>query len=198
MSKLVLIKNYNEPPICREEVLRYVGTKTTDNSIITVLDECLKEVQNKLTYKACYLKLPLILNGKSCDFGEFKVSSEKLALNFKNADEVIVFASTVGIEMDRLIAKYSHISPVKAVMLQAIGAERIEALCDAFCNDIAKSYGVDLCPRFSAGYGDLPLDTQKEIFKLLKCDKHIGLTLNDSLVMSPTKSVTAFVGIKYK
>ncbi|MBO5857729.1 MAG: Vitamin B12 dependent methionine synthase activation subunit, partial [Clostridia bacterium] len=42
---------------------------------------------------------------------------------------------------------------------------------------------------------DLELTTQKDIFKILDCSKKIGLTLNDSLLMSPTKSVTAFVGI---
>ena len=38
--------------------------------------------------------------------------------------------------------------------------------------------------------------TQKDIFKILDCSKKIGLTLTDSLLMSPTKSVTAIVGIK--
>ena len=50
-------------------------------------------------------------------------------------------------------------------------------------------------PRFSAGYGDLDVSFQKEIFGVLDCHKKIGLTLNDSMLMSPTKSVTAIVGI---
>ncbi len=50
-------------------------------------------------------------------------------------------------------------------------------------------------PRFSPGYGDLTLLAQKDIFAVLDCGKRIGLTLNDSLLMSPSKSVTAFVGI---
>ena len=80
-------------------------------------------------------------------------------------------------------------------MFQSIGAERIETLCDAFCKDISSELGVTLKPRFSAGYGDLPLEAQKDIFRVLDCSKKIGLTLNDSLLMSPTKSVTAIVGI---
>jgi len=52
-----------------------------------------------------------------------------------------------------------------------------------------------LKPRFSPGYGDLPLETQREIFDVLDCSRRIGLMLNDSLLMSPTKSVTAFVGV---
>ena len=52
-----------------------------------------------------------------------------------------------------------------------------------------------LRPRFSAGYGDLSLSVQKDIFSVLDCARKIGLTLNDSLIMSPSKSVTAVVGI---
>ena len=40
--------------------------------------------------------------------------------------------------------------------------------------------------------GDLSLSVQKEIFSLLECEKRVGLCLNDSLLMSPSKSVTAF------
>jgi 5-methyltetrahydrofolate--homocysteine methyltransferase len=71
----------------------------------------------------------------------------------------------------------------------------VRELCDEFCKDIKAELNVNLKPRFSPGYGDLDLSCQKDIFKLLDCSKKIGLTLNDSLLMSPTKSVTAFVGI---
>ena len=80
-------------------------------------------------------------------------------------------------------------------MMQAVGAERVEALCDAFCEQFRRENGVGLRPRFSPGYGDLPLAAQRELFALLDCPRKIGLTLNESLLMSPTKSVTAFAGI---
>ena len=198
MSELILIKNYKEPPVCYKEILRYADVKSPNNEILNVLNECLNEVKDKLAYKVCYIKTPLSVDGENCDFDVFKVNSENLAINLKDADEVIIFAATVGIEIDRLITKYSYISPVKAVMLQAIGTERVEALCNTFCKDMAENFCGVLSPRFSAGYGDLPLETQKEIFTILNCEKHIGLTLNESLIMSPTKSVTAFAGIKYK
>ena len=80
--------------------------------------------------------------------------------------------------------------------MQALGAERIEALCDAFCDSLISEKGVLLRPRFSPGYGDLPLEVQKDIFSLLECHKRIGVSLNESLLMSPSKSVTAFVGLE--
>ena len=97
--------------------------------------------------------------------------------------------------IDRLLTKYARLSPARALLLQGIGAERIEALCDAFCAAQAAAVGRALRPRFSPGYGDLALDVQKDIFALLDCERQLGLTLGDSLLMSPGKSVTAFAGI---
>ena len=54
---------------------------------------------------------------------------------------------------------------------------------------------MQLRPRFSPGYGDLPLELQKDVFRVLDCPRKIGLSLNESLLMSPSKSVTAIIGI---
>ena len=59
---------------------------------------------------------------------------------------------------------------------------------------IKKEKGV-IRPRFSPGYGDLPIEIQKDIFRALDCPRRIGLTLNENLLMSPTKSVSAIIGI---
>ena len=110
------------------------------------------------------------------------------------------FAATIGIAIDRLISKYNHISPVKALFMQAIGAERIEALCNLFNSEIrdeAVAKGGTTRPRFSPGYGDLPLEVQKEFVILLDCSRRLGVTLNESLLMSPSKSVTAVIGVSY-
>lgn len=198
MNLTVLNKTYNSPAVCEKEILRYAGCKSADSETQKLLDLCLDEVLGKLTYKVCYCELPITINENICDFAVFKVSSQKLAANLKDCKRVILLSATVGIEIDRLITKYGYISPAKALMFQAIGAERIEALCDDFCADIEDSLKISLRPRFSPGYGDLPLETQKQIFSVLDCPKRIGLTLNESLLMSPSKSVTAFAGISDK
>ena len=195
MSTTALCKIYPEPSICEREIWRYAGCKTADNTLSDLLKDCLQEARDVLTYKVCYTERRCQTDGDLCDFGGMRVHSKHLASALQGCDRVIVFAATVGTGLDRLIAKYSRLSPAKALMLQAIGTERIEALCDAFCADMASIYGMGLTPRFSPGYGDLPLDTQRELFALLNPAKHIGLTLNDSLLMSPSKSVTAFAGI---
>ena len=193
MNSVILTKMYGAPPIDKKEVLRYAGYKikngeTIDSETQALLDACLKEMQGKLEFKVCYRGLPVAVSGENCDLGLFQVSSRHLARHLDGCTQAIVFAATLGVGIDRLITKYSSLSPAKALMFQAIGAERIEALCDVFCEEIGTTR------RFSPGYGDLPLATQKDVFAVLDCEKRIGLTLNDSLLMSPSKSVTAFVG----
>ena len=195
MNETILTKTYSASPIDEKEILRYAGGIADDNTI-KLLNECINEALDCITYKVCYHKLPVKINGDLCDFGVFNVQSKNLATNLSGCNSVIIFGATIGIGIDRLITKYSHISPAKALMLQAFGAERIEALCDYFCKDIQNTLKTQLKTRFRAGYGDIPLDTQKQVFSLLNLPKNIGLTLNDSLLMSPTKSVTAFIGMQ--
>ena len=192
---MVVYKSYEQPPICEREILRYAGCRQSDAAVAELLNDCLNEVQGRLQYKVCYHELPVVITNDICDFDAFRVQSGDLARNLQGCHKVILLAATIGIELDRLIAKYGHLSPSKALMFQAIGTERIEALCDEFCRDIKEAESCGTKPRFSPGYGDLPIDLQKEIFAFLSCEKHIGLTLNDSLLMSPSKSVTAFIGI---
>lgn len=195
MNPIIITKTYKEPIFCEKEILRYAGCKKADDEVVSLLKLCINEAREKLIYKVCYSEFPVFVKGDCCDFRFFSLHSENLAHNLTGCKSVIIFAATVGIEIDRLISKYSRISPSKALMMQAIGTERVEALCDAFCEDIKEERKVTLRPRFSAGYGDLPLDIQKNIFAVLDCSKRLGISLNDSLLMSPSKSVTAFVGV---
>lgn len=196
MNITVLTKKYDEIPFSKNEILRYAGSKTVTPETETLLTECVEEAKNAFSLKVCYCTLPVTIKNDTCDFSLFEVTSNSLSKNLKDAKSVVIFGATIGVEIDRLISKYGILSPSKALFFQAIGAERIEALCDKFCEDIAKEQNALVGKRFSAGYGDLDLSVQKDIFRILDCYKNIGLSLNDSLLMSPSKSVTAFLGIK--
>lgn len=191
----ILRKGYLSPAIREKEILRYSGCRVPDESTIALMHSCIDEAQKVLTYEVCYCILPVEIRGDICDFGCFSLTSQGLAKNLSSSTQVVLFAATVGTGLDRLIAKYGRVSPSRALMMQALGAERIEALCDEFCKDISTELNTCLAPRFSPGYGDLPLETQRDIFAVLDPSRQIGLTLNYSLLMSPSKSVTAFAGM---
>ena len=71
-------------------------------------------------------------------------------------------------------------------------------LLESYCDEVqaqAETGGLLQRPRFSPGYGDWPLEEQRQLFAVLNCAKRIGLTLTDGLMMAPSKSVTAIIGL---
>lgn len=188
----VLTKAYAAPVPDFSEAMRYAGLPKTA-AVPDTLKTVFAELESALSYKVCYTEYPVKADGDTLDLGFATVQSANLATNLDGCDRVVLFAATVGLAPDRLSEKYRRLSPEKALYANAIGAERVEALCDTFCRELSATHTVR--PRFSPGYGDLPLSLQTEIFQALDCPRKIGVTLTDSLLMTPTKSVTALVGI---
>lgn len=190
-------KTLNYIPVNFSEAARYAGAKTLDENLLALIENCAKELHEKLNEKfsVCYTILPVSQNGDNIDFSAFKIKSKNLSYALKGAKSALILACTMGNSIDRAINVYSELDAAHALIFQALGAERVETYLDKFLEDFSAENKVALTPRFSPGYGDLPLSTQRDIFNLLSPEKNIGLTLNDSLLMSPSKSVTAIVGI---
>lgn len=196
MNVKVFIKTYAEPPIDEREILRYAGAKGGSEQLSDILADAVAEARGVLSYKVAYCVLPYSERCGVSFFGDaFTCRSELLRKSLEGCTRVIIFAATVGAMMDRLIAKYSLLSPAKMLLLQAFGAERAEALCDTFISDMEAELGKPLRPRRSPGYSDIPLSLQRDIFATLEPENKIGVCLTDSYLMTPSKSVTAFVGI---
>ena len=176
------------------EILRYMGCRSDESEISALVRSLLPEAMQAVSARVCYGEFDVRVDGDNVDFGFARVCSQALAQRLDGCTRAVIFAATVGIGMDRLIARYATLSPAKALCIQSIGTERVESLCDTFEEMITE--GKKARGRFSAGYGDLPLEFQREIFRALDCPKRIGLSLNESLLMSPSKSVTAIIGIE--
>ena len=190
----VLTKSFSLPEVDKREALRYAGIRNPSlagEELMQRFDGAISLIDGKISARVCYCEVDV----KDCDF----LGSLDIKKNLRNSQSVILFAATVGFDVDRLISRYEILSPATAVLIDAIGSERVEALCDEFCAKIKeekRAEGFCLRPRFSAGYGDLPIKFQKTLFDLLDPYTHIGVTLNDSYLMTPRKSVTAIIGVE--
>ncbi len=190
------------PPVDTREALRYAraGAEPAPQTL-ALLAETQAEALPVLSPRACYTIVPAQVQENRVGLGpdgELAVESRDLARSLRGCSQALLFVATIGLEWDRLIARNGRISPGKALLLQSLGAERIEALCDAFCHTIAQrlaTQGLSLRPRFSPGYGDLPLAFQTPLLSALDSWRQIGVSLNESLLMSPSKSVSAIAGI---
>ena len=49
--------------------------------------------------------------------------------------------------------------------------------------------------RFGLGYGDFPLELQGQFLDILDAPKRIGVCVNSSMMLTPTKSVTCVIGL---
>lgn len=199
MLSAVSVRTFNAPEYNKKEILRYALVESATDEISGLLEDCIAELDGKLCYKVCFCECDVTRDVSGLDLSFAHTDSTALAKNLDGCDRIVLFGATVGLGIDRLVAKYARVSPSRALMLQAIGAERIESLCDAFERSLLKDMskdGVALRPRFSPGYGDLPIELQRDVFRVLDAPKKIGLTLTESLLMSPTKSVTAIIGLE--
>lgn len=188
------------PKVDIKEVWRYSGyfgkTEEITDELNSVLDEVLADTKDMFSYKICFRRLNK--NDESLKFLDVSKGIKKLLCD---SQEVIVFSATIGTEIDRYIKKEGALSPLKMTLANALGAERVEALCDKFQSEIKKkieSENLFVTKRFSPGYGDLPLETQKDFISLLDTLRQIGVSLGSSLLMSPSKSVTAIFGLSNK
>ena len=194
-----IVVNIELPIVCEREVLRYAKTDENDVKSVLLLEECKKELIPKLKGTAVYRMADFRIAENECKIGHLKVKSNSLAKAFSGSDYVLLFVATIGIASDILVSKYEKISISKAHIMNSLATERIEAVCDALYEKIERELffeGYEITRRFSAGYGDLDIEFQRDIFKILTPEKYIGVSLNDSLLMSPSKSVSALIGVK--
>ncbi|MBQ6267118.1 MAG: Vitamin B12 dependent methionine synthase activation subunit [Clostridia bacterium] len=187
------VLTFDAPPVDRREILRYARARADGGAVDALLTACLEEAAPLLTYRVVCRRLDITVTPAGVGTAALFFASRQLAERLTDCPQAVLFAATVGLPLDRLIARYQRTDPPRALLLNAVGAERVEALCDAFCAALAADAACT--QRFSPGYGDLPLETQQTVFQLLDC-KRIGLALQDSMLMTPSKSVTAFVGLK--
>lgn len=186
----------------RKEVKRYLGYGRTevDSGVSEVIENSIHLLEHTACPKFLYQDYPLMVypDKEEVDFTAFQTKSKNLTKNLKGCERVVLFAATLGIQVDQLIARYSRIRITEGVVLQAAAAAMVEEYCDICQAKIGremKAAGWYMRPRFSPGYGDFPLDHQKDIVSVLQCPKKIGLTVTDSLLLAPVKSVTAIIGL---
>jgi len=183
--------------VSRSEIRRYLGMAQVEpGKVESLIEDSLREITDAASMRYLVREFSLFWqDGCPVIDGEI-VASKDLAKNLKGCTSVVFFVATLGAEVDRRIRRAQAVSMARAAVLQACAAAVTEALCEEVnqsVKDAAAEEGLICHPRYSPGFGDLTLDYQKTVFRKMQPER-IGVTLNDSLLMSPSKSVTALIG----
>ena len=186
-----------------KEVARYLGYRRAtppEADVSALMEKAASEMQSVMKAQSVFEIYDLSVVSTcptTVSFADVTLQSQDLGRNLAGCSKVALLAATIGPQVDALIRRHSSLDPVYASILQATGAMYIEELVDLVNSEIKKiaaAQGLKTKARYSPGYGDVPLQVQKDFFRLLPCTR-IGLTLMDTLIMAPEKSVTAFIGL---
>lgn len=100
---------------------------------------------------------------------------------FSGATRARCVLATLGAPLDALIRRLMLTDPALGAAVGACGSAYIDLYLDGVVGD---------GPRFSPGYGDVPLSFQRPFLEWLEA-RRIGVTLTESCLMQPEKSVSA-------
>lgn len=183
-----------------KEAIRYLGygKHAVDDRTLALISDSFRNLEETAGRKSIYRIFDF--NQTADDeftIGKSAIQSSSLGRNLKGCRKVILFGATLGAGVDRLITRASVTDMAGAVVLQACAAALLEEYCDRCQTEIGvemEKEGLHLRPRFSPGYGDFDIRFQAPLIQMLDCAKTIGLTMTDSYMMTPTKSVTAVIG----
>jgi hypothetical protein len=173
----------------RSEVLRYMGYAGQDDEHIV---QTAQTAMDRLTAIAQpryhYINLPL---------DAMELPGEDIRRHLAGCDSMYLLCATLGAAVDREIRLAERVSMLNALALDAAAGDGIEKVCDYAQEEIRAreaQKGRFITGRFSPGYGDLPMTVQPVLLRLCDAPRKIGLSLTQSGILIPRKSVTAILG----
>ncbi|MBP3879444.1 MAG: methionine synthase [Lachnospiraceae bacterium] len=175
---------------------RYLGYGTSSADPVTsgLLEKCeeelLSEIQARYVYKIFDLK-----DGQPMGCSLY-LPGNSIREHLKGASKALFLCATLSSAVDRLIRKKQIGSMAEAMVTDALASAAIEQVLDQAEARIFAEYPFrEHTWRFSPGYGDLPLEIQGSFLDILDAPKRIGVCVSPGLLLTPTKSVTAIIGL---
>lgn len=183
----------------RKEIFRYLSAGDMPPEALNAqIDRALSLAESAVCPRSVHAAYACEAKEDGVSVGGVWFAGSSLGRNLRPCRRTFLLAVTLGVEADLLLRRESQRGAANGAVMQAVLTECIEQACDRAERELASSLapGETLRPRFSLGYGDTLLADQKLFFALLPVTKRLGVSLSDSFLMTPTKSVTAFVGIQ--
>ena len=193
--------------INKSEVLRYLSYdgQEIDEDLDCKINKCIEETKNDIDVKYVYDIYDIVndLDSNTIQFKNtnLKLKSKDVSELLRDCDKCILMSATLGFKIEKNIRRYSYKDLTKGVIIDACATTSIEEICDlvqeSILKDVSKE-GKSLTMRYSPVYGDLDIRVNKDILNLLNAHRKIGVTVTDTGIMIPRKSVVALIGITDK
>lgn len=167
------------------------------------LDECLERAKSlsKPNYISMEKKITGIRDNVIEIDGGIKFSAGRISQYIKDAESAAIFLVTIGNAIENTAGELSRgEEPLQGYLLDRIGSFAVESLAESIENKLRKGYSrldKSVSRRYSPGYCDWPIEEQQILSKVIDFSR-IGVSLTESCMMSPKKSISAMVAIADK
>ncbi len=184
-----------------KEAIRYLGygRNEIDESTLQLIDTSFCELEQVAERRIISRVFQLdLIQDNEMKIESMRICSKNLSKNLRGCERVILLGATLGIQVDRWMKRYSYMDMAKVLVVQACAAAMLEEYLDNWQKEQEQHFIKEnwyLRPRFSPGYGDFSIGHQRQILEMLQATKRIGLSMTDSSMLTPTKSVTAVIGM---
>lgn len=177
----------------KENALKYLGylDNQVDSNTEILLNEWLKELE-QVTPKFMYQIYTLTHHPLTIKELNLTINYPDLIDLFDSCDRIVIIACTLGLQLDQQLRYYSKINLTKMTVMDALASSYIEIKCDEY--EAKQNFGKRTF-RFCPGYGNVPLELNKNLANALNCSKHIGLTVQESNLLLPQKSMIGLIGL---
>ncbi len=182
------------------EALRYMGygNAMPDDNMQAILDDCERQlvevIQPRYVYKVFNIDRSdggIAIEGTSLVF-----KGEDIKKHLADCEQCVLMCATISQGADKLIRLFEATDMTKALMTDCLASSAIEQVCNLAEEEIkAECADYFFTWRFSPGYGDLPIEVQRDFISALNAQKRIGLNTTENMILIPRKSVTAIMGI---
>ena len=179
-----------------DEALRYLGygANVHDDKTKELLLSCGKQLKHSMEGKFVYKVFDL--KDSQIQGADFILQGQAVRNHLRNCDKVIFMCATLSAGVDLLIRKFQITGMAEAIITDSLASAVIEQVCDKAEEIILKDFAeYEHTWRFGLGYDDFPLECQKQFLDILDAPKRIGVCVNDSMMLTPTKSVTCVIGL---
>lgn len=191
-------------PIDKKAIITMLGdeSENMDVTLDAIIDEQIVIAQSKVKANGAFI----IKNIDELDTenGILTIDNIKLnvhrtvALQLKKAEKVALFICTIGdaveLQAKALMDEGHFLEGYTTDLIGSTAAEEVaERLHHQIKDEVAKD-GLFVSNRFSPGYCNWNVEEQFKLF-LLMGENGCGITLTDSALMHPIKSVSGLIGI---
>jgi len=184
----------DEPQVSR--ALGYPGD--APDHIQTIIHDLWQESLTHIMPRGVYEQFPVKIGQRTLTVRDTTFEcGAKVANHLDGSQDIALFVATLGPDFDTWSQAWFQKDPLNGYITNTLGSVCVESIVDLLERTITQQAAQDdltVSNRLSPGYCHWNVEEQRQLFSLLP-DQCCGITLTDSCLMIPIKSVTGVMGV---